>query len=165
MYGCNKLYCENLGRYYARHYRQLARDRLDHTLDFRCLRFPGLISAETVPSGGTSDYGPEMIHAAAEGKPYVCFVRPDARIPFMTMPEATDALLKLAAADEDQLTRCVYNVRSFSASAQEIAELVREHFPGAKITFEPDRQRQRMVDSWPADVDDTAARNDWILYI
>ena len=161
MYGCNKLYCENLGRYYAHHYRQLARDRLDHTLDFRCLRLPGLISAETVPSGGTSDYGPEMIHAAADGKPYVCFVRPDTRIPFMTMPEAIDALLKLAAADEDQLTRCVYNVRSFSASAQEIAELVREHFPGAKITFEPDPQRQRMVDSWPADVDDTAARNDW----
>ncbi len=161
MYGCNKLYCENLGRYYANHYRQLARDRLDHTLDFRCLRFPGLISAETVPSGGTSDYGPEMIHAAAVGKPYVCFVRPDTRIPFMTMPEAIDALLNLAAADEDQLTRCVYNVRSFSASAEEIAEMVREHFPGAQITFEPDCQRQAMVDSWPADVDDTAARNDW----
>lgn len=161
MYGCNKLYCENLGRYYARHYRQLAKDRMENTLDFRCLRYPGLISAETVPSGGTSDYAPEMIHAAAEGKPYACFVRPDTRIPFMTMPEAVDAILKLAAADESSLSRCVYNISSFSASAEEIADLVREYFPGAEITFEPDKLRQVIVDSWPADVDDSAARKDW----
>lgn len=161
MYGCNKLYCENLGRYYAKHYRQLAKDRMENTLDFRCLRYPGLISAETVPSGGTSDFAPEMIHAAAEGKAYACFVRPDTRIPFMTMPEAVEAILKLAAAEESQLTRCVYNVASFSASAEEIADLVREYFPGAEITFEPDKLRQVIVDTWPAYVDDSVARKDW----
>jgi nucleoside-diphosphate-sugar epimerase len=161
MYGCNKLYCENLGRYYARHYRQLAQDRIEHSIDFRCLRYPGLISADTLPSGGTSDFAPEMIHAAAEGKPYRCFVREDARIPFMTMPEAIDATLQLAAADEPQLTRLVYNVTSFSVSAGEIAQMVGEYFPNADITFEPDEQRQAIVDSWPADVDDTAAREDW----
>ena len=52
----------------------------------------------TVPSGGTSDYAPEMIHAAAQGKPYACFVRPDTRIPFMAMPDGVEALLRLAAA-------------------------------------------------------------------
>ncbi len=161
MYGCNKLYCEHLGRYYAEHYRQLVQKRMKHVVDFRAIRFPGLISAETVPSGGTSDYAAEMIHAAAEGKPYACFVRPDTRIPFMTMPDAIDAMLKLAAGYMSQLTRIVYNVKAFNPSAQELADLVREHFPGAQITFEPDEQRQAIVDSWPMDVDDSAARRDW----
>ena len=87
MYGCNKLYCEQLGRYYARFYKQLAAERAAGRVDFRCLRFPGLISAITMPAGGTSDYAPEMIHAAAQGEPYACFVRPDTRIPFMAMPD------------------------------------------------------------------------------
>ncbi len=68
MYGCNKLYCEQLGTYYARHYKQLAAERASGRVDFRCVRFPGLISAVTMPSGGTSDYAPEMIHAAAKGR-------------------------------------------------------------------------------------------------
>ncbi len=161
MYGCNKLYCESLGRYYARHYRQLAQDRVEDALEFRSLRFPGLISAATLPAGGTSDFAPEMIHAAAAGEPYTCFVRPDSRLPFMTMPEAVDATLRLAAADPARLSRCVYGVRSFSASAGEIAELVTSFFPGARITFAPDEQRQAIIDSWPADIDDSAARNDW----
>ncbi len=67
MYGCNKLYCEHLGRYYARFYKQLAAHAIGR-VDFRCVRFPGLISAMTMPAGGTSDYAPEMIHAAARGK-------------------------------------------------------------------------------------------------
>jgi len=69
MYGCNKLYCEMLGDYYARHYKQLAAERMAGRVDFRCLRFPGLISGATLPAGGTSDYAPEMIHAAAKGEP------------------------------------------------------------------------------------------------
>ena len=97
MYGCNKLYCEQLGDYYARHYKQLSADRIPR-VDFRSVRFPGLISAITVPSGGTSDYAPEMIHAAAKGETYDCFVRPDTTIPFMAMPDGVDALLTLAAA-------------------------------------------------------------------
>ncbi len=161
MYGCNKLYCEHLGRYYSDHYRMLAQDRVPEILDFRAIRFPGLISAETLPSGGTSDYGPEMLHAAAAGNPYACFVRADARIPFMTMPDAIEALLKLAAAPQKKLTQSVYNVTSFNPSAGEIAELVKKHFSKAKITFEPDAQRQAIVDSWPEDVDDTPARRDW----
>src|SRR3954447_16863436 len=109
MYGCNKLYCEQLGRYYARHYKQLAAQTLSGKVDFRCIRFPGLISAVTIPSGGTSDDAPEMLHAAAQGKPYACFVRPDTRIPFMAMPDAVEALLKLATAPRDALTQPVYN--------------------------------------------------------
>jgi threonine 3-dehydrogenase len=161
MYGCNKLYCELLGTYYARHYKQLAAEAMSGRVDFRSVRFPGLISAQTVPSGGTSDYAPEMIHAAARNEPYACFVRPDTRIPFMAMPDGVDALLTLASAARSQLQRAAYNVGAFNPSAAEIREVVEGAFPGARLTWEIDRKRQRIVDSWPADVDDSAARRDW----
>jgi nucleoside-diphosphate-sugar epimerase len=160
MYGCNKLYCERLGAYYSRHYKQLAADAVSH-VDFRSVRFPGLISAVTVPSGGTSDFAPEMIHAAARGQAYDCFVRPDARIPFMAMPDGVDLLLKLAAAPREKLTRTAYNVGAFNPSAEEIREVVLAAFPGAQIGYQVDAKRQGIVDSWPADVNDCAARKDW----
>ena len=161
MYGCNKLYCEQLGTYYARHYKQLAAAPASGRVDFRCVRFPGLISALTMPSGGTSDYAPEMIHAAAKGEPYACFVRPDTRIPFMAMPDGVEALLALAEAPRDRLTRTAYNVSAFSPTAEEIRDVVMKAFPAANITWQVDDKRQGIVDSWPADVDDSAARHDW----
>ena len=160
MYGCNKLYCEMLGTYFSQNYRQLAADR-PVMLDFRSLRFPGLISAFTVPSGGTSDYGPEMLHAAAKGVPYACFVREDAQIPFMAMPDAVRALLALAQAPRGSLTRLVYNVTSFSLTATQIRDLVLAAFPEALISFSPDAKRQRIIDSWPAELNDNDARRDW----
>src|SRR6476646_6102086 len=158
MYGCNKLYCELLGTYYARHYKQLAAEHASGKVDFRCVRFPGLISAVTVPSGGTSDYAPEMIHAAAKGERYECFVRPDTRIPFMAMPDGVDALMALAAAPRERLARTAYNVAAFNPSAREICDVVTAAFPRAKIDWKTDPKRQGIVDSWPADVDDNAAR-------
>ncbi len=161
MYGCNKLYCEQLGRYYARFYKQLAAQAQSGRVDFRSVRFPGLISAVTVPSGGTSDYAPEMIHAAARGEPYACFVRQDTRIPFMAMPDGIQALLLLAAAPRERLTRTAYNLAAFNPSAEEIhAEVVRA-FPQAQIAWQTDAKRQGIVDSWPEAVDDSAARADW----
>jgi nucleoside-diphosphate-sugar epimerase len=160
MYGCNKLYCEMLGSYYSRHYRQLAVQQ-PVTLDFRCVRFPGLLSAFTLPAGGTSDYGPEMIHAAAKGEPYSCFVREEARIPFMAMPDAVAALVQLAHAPVEALRRQVYNVTAFSLSAAQIAERVLAAFGDGKICFVPDVKREAIIDSWPADIDDSAARLDW----
>lgn len=161
MYGVNKLAGEELGRYYQDHYRKLAKDRMSRPVDFRSIRFPGIISSDTVPAGGTSDYGPEMIHVAAQGKPYECFVRPDTRIPFMTMPEAIQAILKLAAAPKERLTRTVYNVSAFSPTAADFERMVRKEFPDARVTFVPDLGRQAIVDSWPEECDDAAARRDW----
>jgi threonine 3-dehydrogenase len=161
MYGANKLYCEMLGRYYARHYKQLAADDLSGKVDFRSVRFPGLISAVTVPSGGTSDYAPEMIHAAARGEAYACFVRPDTQIPFMAMPDGVEALIRLAEAPRESLTRTAYNVAAFNPTAAEIERVVRAAFPSAAISYVADRKRQGIVDSWPAAVDDSAARADW----
>jgi nucleoside-diphosphate-sugar epimerase len=160
MYGCNKLYCEMLGIYYSQYYRQLAAEK-PVMLDFRGLRFPGLISAFTVPSGGTSDYGPEMLHADAQKVPYAAFVREDTCIPFMAMPDAISALLKLARAPANALTRRVYNVTSFSLTAAEFRERVLHYFPEAQISFEPDFKRQGIVDSWPAGLNDNDARRDW----
>ncbi len=160
MYGCNKLYCEQLGIYFSKYYRQLAAD-LPVMLDFRCLRFPGLISAFTVPSGGTSDYGPEMLHYAAQKKPYACFVREDVRIPFMVMPDAVKSLLLLTSASKAAIKHSVYNVTSFSLSAAEFRDWVLKFFPDAQVNFLPDEKRQAIVDSWPADLDDSAARRNW----
>ena len=161
MYGCNKLSCEQLGRYYSAHYRQLAVDDRPKGVDFRALRFPGLISADTVPSGGTSDFAPEMIHCAAAGEAYTSFVRADTQIPFMAMPDAIDALLRLGDAPRDGLGSTVYNVGAYAPTAGEVARRVERAFPAAKIDFCPDPRRQRIVDSWPADVDDGRARNEW----
>ena len=160
MYGCNKLYCEMLGIYYSQHYQQLAADR-PVMLDFRAVRFPGLISAFTLPSGGTSDYGPEMLHAAAKGEPYACFVREDTIIPFMVMSDAVRALIKLADAPVDSLRRRVYNVTSFSLKASQFRNMVLKYFPDAQITFDPDLLRQVILDSWPAGLNDNDAQRDW----
>jgi len=160
MYGCNKLYCEQLGDYYARHYKQLSADPVSR-VDFRCVRFPGLISAVTVPSGGTSDYAPEMIHAAAKGEPYACFVRPDTKIPFMAMPDGVDALMDLARARRESLTRTAYNLGAFAPTADEVKAEVERAFPSASISYKVDEKRQGIVDSWPEDVNDSAARRDW----
>jgi nucleoside-diphosphate-sugar epimerase len=159
IYGCHKLFGEHLGRYYAHHYRPCGADQ--SFVDFRSIRFPGLISATTRPTGGTSDYAPEMLHAAAQGVPCVCFARPDTQIPFMTMVDAVDALLQLAGAPEERLSRTVYNVSAFSATAEQIWSLLAAAFPHAAIRWAPDSGRQRILDSWPSQVDCTAACQDW----
>ncbi len=161
MYGVNKLYGEHLGRYFSKHYRQLATEPNPPGVDFRSIRFPGIISAFTVPSGGTSDYLPEMLHAAAQGRDYECFVRPDTRIPFMAMPDAVDALLALSAADPARLTRSVYNVTAFNPTPEEFFARVKRAFPAVSIRYAPHPKRQAIVDSWPAQLDDSAARRDW----
>ena len=151
IYGAGKLYCERMGDHFTTQGSGL--------LDFRALRFPGLISAESVPTGGTTDYGPEMLHWAAEGRPYPCFVRSDTVLPFLVMPDAIRALRELAAASSP--AERVYNVTGFSPSAQELHQAVLEFFPSAEVSFEPDKDRQTLVDSWPGQIDDSAARRDW----
>jgi nucleoside-diphosphate-sugar epimerase len=162
MYGCNKLYCEKLGMYYSRYNGQRHLDvNPPIMLDFRAIRFPGLVSAFTLPSGGTSDYGPEMLHAAAQGKPYSCFVREDTKISFMAMPDAIKSLLKLTDVPRAKLSHTVYNIAAFALTAGEFRDRAIKAFPDAKISFDPNPRRQGIVDSWPEDVDDSLARADW----
>ena len=162
MYGCNKLYCEKLGMYYSRYNGQRHLDPQPPVMcDFRAIRFPGLISAFTMPSGGTSDYGPYMLHAAAQGLPYVCFVRPDTKISFMAMPDAIQALLLLAEAPRKNLSHVVYNISSFSLTAGDFRQRALQAFPSAQISFQPNPRRQGIVDSWPEDVDHALAQAEW----
>lgn len=162
MYGCNKLYCEKLGMYYSKYYGQKHLDEKPPVmLDFRAIRFPGLISAFTLPSGGTSDYGPEMLHASAQGKAYHCFVRADTKISFMAMPDAIKSLLMIMDAPRECLTANVYNVAAFAITAEEFRQRAVKAFADARISFEPNPRRQGIVDSWPEDVDDSRARADW----
>ena len=102
-----------------------------------------------------------MLHAAARREPYSCFVRPDTTIPFMVMPDAVKSLVMLEAAPQSELSQFVYNVTSFSMSAEDIHDIVMEAFPGAQIDFAVDACRQKIVDTWPKEVDDSAARKDW----
>jgi threonine 3-dehydrogenase len=159
MYGANKLYCENLGIYFSTYYMLLS--TCYKGIDFRCVRFPGLISADTIPSGGTSDYAPEMLHAAAQNKTYKCFVRPNSIIPFMAMPDAVRALTELTEAPKNKLSQHIYNIRGFSASARQIEGVVKKYFPKSKISYEVDPKRQKIIDSWSEDVDDAKAQEDW----
>ncbi len=161
MYGMNKRYCEELGRYYNGYYRQMDPQPAAGHVDFRAIRFPGLISAQTLPTGGTSDYGPEMLHHAAQAIHYDCFVPETATLPFMIMPDAINALLKLEAAPAKNLTQLVYNIRAFSVTAKNFYDIIKKAFPKMRVSFRPDPLRQKIVDSWPADVDDSRARKEW----
>ena len=150
MYGISKVMNELVGEYYSRR----------GWLDFRSLRFPGLLNA-TPPGGGSSDYANMMYFKAAEGGGEVeVFVREDARIPFMYMPDAVRALLELAEAPEEALTRRTYNIAAMSPSAAEMAACIQQRVPALKVRYVPDH-RQAIVDSWPTGLDDAPARADW----
>ncbi|MCI5066738.1 NAD-dependent epimerase/dehydratase family protein [bacterium] len=157
LYGIQKLFVERLGTYLS------LRKEEDGVagLDFRSLRYPGIISIHTLPTGGTSDYAAEMLHHAKEETPYRCFVSEQSTLPFMTAPDALGALLALAEADPEALQQRVYNVRGFSVSAQVLRAQVLQHFPSAEITFEPVQWRDDVVASWPNDIDDGAAKRDF----
>lgn len=162
IYGISKQACENLGIYYSKYYKSLDKTiNRNHLIDFRSVRFPGLLSPDTVPSGGTSDYGPEMLHAAAQGKNYSCFVRPDSTIPFMAMDDAVKVLFQLLKAPKKNLTRQVYDISGFSVSAKDIEKMVKKHFPKVKIDYKINEERQSIVDSWPKKVGSREAIKDW----
>lgn len=151
MYGVTKAASEMLGEYYFAHY----------GLDVRGIRFPGLISA-SIPGGGSSDYVVFMYLDGVRKGAYEAFCRPDTRIPLMYMPDGVRALLELAAADRDKLSRCIYNIAAFSPTAAEIATKVAAALPnGADFSFVSDPERQRILDSWPSALDDQLARRDW----
>jgi nucleoside-diphosphate-sugar epimerase len=161
LYGTNKLACEQLGIYFSNYYRLLDDNFTSGKIDFRCLRFPGLISAKTVPTGGTTDYGPEMLHHAAQHLPYACFVRPDTRLPFMAMHDAVKSIIMLTESPQGTLTQQIYNVTSFNPSAIELLAITHKAYPNAEISWMLNPARQKIVDSWPADIDDSKARQDW----
>jgi len=151
MYGVTKTVTEHVGRYYSR----------QTALDVRGIRFPGIISHRTRPSGGTTDYAVDAFYQAVREGEYTYFVSGNTRLPMIYMSDAIRALIQLGDADKDDLRHnCEYNVMGVNFSATELTTAIREHVPGFAAEYEPD-ERQEIADSWPAAIDDTAARDDW----
>ncbi len=151
MYGVTKVAGELLCDYYVRRF----------GVDVRGLRYPGIISAETLPGGGTTDYAVAIYYEAVENGRYTCFVREDTVLPMMYMPDCIKATIDLAEADFDRLVHhSDFNLAAFSFSAGELAAEIRKHVPGFEVIYEPDR-RQKIADSWPRSIDDRAAREEW----
>jgi len=150
-YGQAKLKCEKIG----------IEKYLIKGVDFRCIRFPGVISAISRPTGGTSDYAPEMIHAAFLNEKYNCFVNNKTILPFIAMPDAIDAIIKLMNTSKENIKSRIYNVTSFSPSVSDLEIKIKEFFPNFKLSYDIDINRQKIVDSWPNFINDTLAREEW----
>lgn len=150
MYGVTKAAGENLCNYY----------HLKFGVDARSIRFPGIISWKTEPGGGTTDYAVAMFYEAIKGNDYTCFVHKDTVLPMMYMDDAVAATISLMDAPAEKiLIRTSYNLTAISFSAEELVDEINKHIP-LKVTYAPDH-RQKIADSWPASIDDSAARADW----
>jgi nucleoside-diphosphate-sugar epimerase len=152
IYGITKLTGELLCDYYFNKY----------NIDVRGVRYPGLISYETLPGGGTTDYAVEIFYEALKSQNYNCFLKEDTYLDMMYMPDAVKAAMQLMEADSDNLVhRNGYNVSAMSFSPGELTREIKKWIPEFKISYEIDPIRQSIADSWPNSMDDTAAREEW----
>jgi nucleoside-diphosphate-sugar epimerase len=151
MYGVTKVAGEHLCDYYAA--------RLN--VDVRGVRYPGIISSETLPGGGTTDYAVAIYYEAIARGRYTCFVNEETVLPMMYMPDAIKAAIDLMETDRSRLRhQSNFNLTAMSFSAGELAAEIEKHIPGFEVTYEPDF-RQAIADSWPRTIDDSAAREEW----
>ncbi|MCK5127357.1 MAG: L-threonine 3-dehydrogenase [candidate division Zixibacteria bacterium] len=152
MYGVTKLSGELLSDYYFKKF----------GVDTRSVRFPGLISYETEPGGGTTDYAVEIFFEAIKHASYTCYLRNDCSLDMMYMPDAVKALIDLMEADSSKLAnRNAYNVTAMHFTPEILAAEIRKHIPEFKISYSVDPVRQAIADSWPNSMDDSAARSEW----
>jgi len=151
MYGVTKVAGELLGDYYFKRF----------SLDIRGIRYPGIISSETLPGGGTTDYAVEIFYEAIKNKKYTCFVKKDTLLPMMYMPDCIKGTIDLMDADISKLKHhCDFNLNAMSFSAGELAEEIKKYIPEFKCEYKPDF-RQTIADTWPKTIDDSAARKEW----
>ncbi|MDA3844454.1 MAG: NAD-dependent epimerase/dehydratase family protein, partial [Candidatus Kapabacteria bacterium] len=151
MYGVTKVAGEVLTDYYVKKF----------GLDCRGLRYPGIISSETFPGGGTTDYAVAIYYDAVKQGKYECFVKEDTKLPMMYMPDCIKATMDLAEADFEKLVHHNdFNVGSMSFDVTTLANSIKKIMPDFEISYKPDF-RQEIADSWPDGVDDTCAREEW----
>ncbi|KAL7731680.1 hypothetical protein ACLKA6_000969 [Drosophila palustris] len=149
IYGVSKVHAELIGEYYYHKF----------GLDFRCLRFPGVISSDP-PGGGTTDYAVSIFHDALRHGKHTCYLKPDTRLPMMYIEDCLRALFEFMRAPREQLKRRVYNVTAMSFTPEELVEELSKHVPHLHVVYKPD-SRQEIADSWPQVFDDSDARRDW----
>ncbi len=151
MYGVTKVAGELLCDYYFRRF----------GVDVRGVRYPGIISSETLPGGGTTDYAVEIFYEALKHKRYTCFLRADSVLPMMYMPDCIKATIDLMEADLARLKHhSDFNLAAFSFGPAELVAEIQKHIPEFTCEYEPD-YRQAIADSWPRTIDDSAAREEW----
>jgi nucleoside-diphosphate-sugar epimerase len=151
MYGVTKVTGEMLGAYYHRRF----------GLDIRGIRYPGVISSETPPGGGTTDYAVAIFYEAIRSGRYTCFVREDTVLPMIYMPDTIRATLQLMDADASKLRHAAeYNLASLTFSAGELAAEIKKRLPHFEVEYKPDF-RQQIADTWPKTIDDSDARAEW----
>lgn len=151
VYGIGKVYAELMGEYYA----------TKHGLDFRSLRYPGILSYKTKPGGGTTDYAVHMFYYALQGEHYECYLKPDQALPMMYMPDCVRATIEfILDIDEKQLAHRTYNIAAYSFTPKQLEETIRKFVPSFTVSYRPDF-RQGIAESWPRALDDKDARKDW----
>lgn len=152
MYGVTKLSGELLANYYFKRF----------GVDARSVRFPGLISYETEPGGGTTDYAVEIFFDAIRHQSYTCYLRGDCSLDMMYMPDAVKSMIDLMEADAERLDhRNAYNITAMSFTPEILAAEIRKYIPKFTVSYEVDQVRQVIADSWPNSMDDSAARAEW----
>lgn len=152
MYGITKVTGELLCDYYYSRF----------GVDSRGVRFPGLISHEILPGGGTTDYAVDIFYRALHDRRYTCYLAPDTRLDMMYMPDAVRAAMELMTADQARLLyRNAYNITAMSLSPAELARAIQKHLPDLTMHYSVDPVRQAIADSWPNRLDDSAARSQW----
>lgn len=151
VYGITKLAGERWCEYFFNTY----------GVDIRSIRYPGLISYKTPPGGGTTDYAVDIYHKALSAKKYECFLNENTLLPMMYMDDAIRATINIMQANTNCIkVRSSYNLSAMSFTPKDIAESIKKHIPDFTISYQPDF-RQKIADSWPNSIDDTAAREDW----
>ena len=151
VYGISKQTGERWCEYYHKQY----------GVDVRSIRYPGLISWSTPPGGGTTDYAVDIYHKAITDGKFTSFLSENTGLPMMYMDDAIKATVSIMQVPSEKVKiRSSYNLSGMSFTPAEIATEIKKHFPDFTIDYEPDF-RQKIADSWPASIDDSAARNDW----
>ncbi|KAG7241058.1 hypothetical protein INR49_026089 [Caranx melampygus] len=132
-----------------------------YSLDFRCLRYPGIISADSQPGGGTTDYAVQIFHAAVKTGHFECNLRDDTRLPMMYIDDCLRATLEFLEAPADSLLHRTYNINALSFTPHELTQEIQKVLPDLKVTYNADPVRQAIADGWPMALEDSAARRDW----